>query len=74
MTFKSEEHLSPQELEERFELLADTAHEYAIFLVDPDGHLVCWNPGASRLFGYQSDEVVGHHFSLFFSPEDVESG
>jgi PAS domain S-box-containing protein len=74
MTFKSEEHLSPQELEERFELLADTAHEYAIFLIDPDGHIVCWNPGASRLFGYQSDEVAGQHFSLFFSPADVESG
>jgi PAS domain S-box-containing protein len=74
MTLRSEEHLSPQELEERFELLADTAHEYAIFLIDPDGHIVCWNPGASRLFGYQSNEVVGHHFSLFFSPADVESG
>ncbi|HET6323299.1 MAG TPA: ATP-binding protein [Planctomycetaceae bacterium] len=74
MIFKSEEHLSPQELEERFELLADTAHEYAIFLVDPDGHIVCWNPGASRLFGYQSDEVVGQHFSRFFSPEDIQSG
>ena len=74
MTFKSEEHLSPQELEERFDLLADTAHEYAIFLVDPDGRIICWNPGASRLFGYQSDEVVGQHFSLFFSPEGIQSG
>lgn len=74
MTFKAEEHLSPQELEERFDLLADTAHEYAIFLVDPDGRIICWNPGASRLFGYQSDEVVGQHFSLFFSPEGIQSG
>jgi PAS domain S-box-containing protein len=74
MTSKSEEHLSPKELEERFDLLADNAREYAIFLIDPDGQIICWNPGAGRLFGYRSDEIAGQHFSLFFSAEDVESG
>jgi PAS domain S-box-containing protein len=59
---------------ERFDRLAADAREYAIFLVDPGGVLICWNPGAERLFGYRADEVVGHHFSRFFSPEDVRNG
>ena len=66
--------LSPQELEGRFDLLVADAREYAVFLVDPDGHILCWNPGAERLFGYQSNEIVGQHFSRFFAPQDVRSG
>jgi PAS domain S-box-containing protein len=65
---------SLDELDQRFDLLAADATEYALFLVDPDGRLICWNLGAERLFGYRSDEVVGQHFSRFFSPEDVISG
>ena len=66
--------LSNQELGERFDLLAADAREYAIFLVAPDGLILCWNPGAERLFGYRSNDVVGQHFSQFFSAEDVRSG
>ena len=66
--------LSPQELEERFTLLATDAKEYAIFVLDQDGHLSCWNPGAERLLGYHSIDVIGQHFSRFFSPEDVRNG
>ena len=66
--------LSSQELGERFDLLAADAREYAIFLVAPDGQILCWNPGAERLFGYRSNDVIGQHFSQFFSPEDVRSG
>lgn len=66
--------LSPEQLGERFDLLAADAREYAIFLLGPDGHLLCWNPGAERLFGYQSNEIIGQHFSRFFSPEDVLTG
>ena len=66
--------LSTQQLEERFDLLAADAKEYAIFLLGQDGLLKCWNPGAERLFGYQSSEVIGHHFSRFFSPEDIRNG
>jgi PAS domain S-box-containing protein len=65
---------SPDELDQRFDLLAADAVEYALFLVDPGGRLICWNLGAERLFGYRSDEVVGQHFSRFFSPEDVIAG
>jgi PAS domain S-box-containing protein len=63
-----------RELGERFDLLAADAREYALFLVEPGGKLVCWNPGAERLFGYCADEVVGQHFSRCFAPEDVRNG
>jgi PAS domain S-box-containing protein len=66
--------LSPQEREGRFDLLATEAKEYALFLVEPGGRLICWNPGAERLFGYRADEIIGQHFSRFFSPEDVRNG
>ncbi len=66
--------LSPQQLSERFDLLAADAKEYAIFLLGQEGRLICWNPGAERLFGYQSSEIIGHHFSRFFSPEDIRNG
>ena len=59
---------------ERFDLLATDAKEYAVFLVGLEGHLLCWNPGAERLFGYQSHEIIGQHFSRFFSPEDILTG
>lgn len=66
--------LSPQELKERFELLATDAKEYAIFLVEPGGKVICWNHSAERLFGYRSDEIIGQHFSRFFSHEDIRNG
>src|SRR5688572_11027349 len=69
-----ETELSSQELGERFDLLANDAKEYAIFLVGCEGHLLCWNHGAERLFGYHSHEIVGHHFSRFFLPEDIRLG
>jgi PAS domain S-box-containing protein len=65
---------SAQEVEERFELLAAAATEYALLMIDPEGRLLCWNPGAEGLFGYRPDEVIGQHFSVFFSPEDVRNG
>src|SRR6476620_482538 len=66
--------LSPNEMGQRFELLATESREYAIFLLGPGRKLLCWNPGAERLFGYRADEIIGQHFSRFFSPEDVRNG
>jgi len=74
MASETDEPLSIQELEERFELLVENVREYAIVLVDPDGRVICWNPGAARLLGYRSQEVVGQHFSRFFSEEGIRSG
>jgi PAS domain S-box-containing protein len=74
MSEKPAVELSAQQLTERFDLLAADAREYAIFLLDREGRLICWNPGAERLFGYPADEVLGQHFSWFFSAEDVRNG
>jgi PAS domain S-box-containing protein len=74
MSEKFLNNLTPQQLADRFDLLAADAREYAIFLLGRDGRLICWNPGAERLFGYQSGEIIGHHFSRFFSPEDIHNG
>jgi len=65
---------SSGELSERFNLLAIDAKEYALFLVGLDGNVLCWNAGAERLFGYATQEVVGRHFSLFFTAEDIVTG
>ena len=66
--------LSPQEVGEQFNLLVADVREYAIFLVGQEGDIRCWNPGAERLFGYSSKEIIGQHYSRLFSPEDVRSG
>src|SRR5437763_1772595 len=68
MTELGDHTLSPRELEERFDLLVADAREYAVFIVDPGGKLLCWNPGAERLFGYRTYEVMGQHFSRLLSP------
>src|SRR6187549_3391878 len=66
--------VSAQEMGERFDLLATDAKEYAVFLVGLNGLLLCWNAGAERIFGFRSDEVIGHHFSRFFTPEAIRAG
>jgi PAS domain S-box-containing protein len=60
--------------EERFRLLVEGVEDYAIFMLDPTGHVVSWNEGAERIQGYQVWEVLGEHFSHFYTEEDVEGG
>jgi formate hydrogenlyase transcriptional activator len=60
--------------EERFRLLAEGVRDYAIFMLDPQGRVASWNPGAERIKGYRAEEIVGQHFSRFYTPEDVERG
>ena len=74
MTATNDSALSRQEADERFDLLVADVREYAVFVVAPDGTIKCWNPGAERLLGYQSSEIVGQHFSRFFVAEDIRSG
>ena len=57
--------------EERLRLILEAVHDYAIFMLDPGGHVVTWNPGAQRIKGWSAAEIVGHHFSRFYPPEDV---
>ena len=74
MVSDDSDHLSSQEISERFDLLATDAKEYAVFLFGLTGHLLCWNTGAEGLFGYHANEIIGQHFSRFFSPEDIVTG
>jgi PAS domain S-box-containing protein len=63
-----------RESEERYRLLLDGVRSYAIFMMDPRGQVVSWNAGAERIKGYRADEILGHNFSCFFPPEDIERG
>jgi PAS domain S-box-containing protein len=60
--------------EERFRLLVQGVTDYAIYMLDPTGHVSSWNAGAQRFKGYSADEIVGEHFSRFYLPEDREAG
>jgi PAS domain S-box-containing protein len=60
--------------EERFRLLVESVQDYAIFMLDPDGYIQGWNEGARRIKGYTHDEIVGQHFSIFYTPEDLAKG
>jgi PAS domain S-box-containing protein len=58
----------------RADLLIQSVTDYAIYMLDPEGIVSTWNAGAERLKGYRLEEIVGQHFSRFYTPEDVERG
>ena len=58
--------------EARLALLVDAVTDYAIFLVSPDGIVLSWNQGAERLKGYNAQEIIGRHFSTFYTAEDLD--
>ena len=58
----------------RLRSIVESIAEYGIYLLDRDGHILTWNPGAERIKGYKADEVVGLHYARFFTQEDVEQG
>lgn len=60
--------------EERFDVLVASVKDYAIFLLDPEGHVSTWNAGARLLKGYAPEEVIGAHMSIFYPREDVARG
>jgi PAS domain S-box-containing protein len=55
-------------------LLVESVQDYAIFALDPEGHVLSWNAGAERLKGYTPAEIVGRHFSIFYPPGDIVAG
>jgi PAS domain S-box-containing protein len=63
-----------RESEERFRLLVQSVTDYAIFMLDPEGYVTNWNPGAQRIKGYTEDEIRGQHFSRFYTQEDRATG
>lgn len=60
--------------ERHFRILVQGVTDYALFMLDPDGRIVSWNAGAERIKGYSPQEVIGEHFSKFYTPEDREAG
>jgi PAS domain S-box-containing protein len=54
--------------------IVEGIHDYAIYLLDSDGHVATWNPGAERIKGYVADEILGAHFSRFFTQPDIDRG
>jgi PAS domain S-box-containing protein len=60
--------------EGRYRLLIEAVTDYAIFLLDPSGIVTSWNPGAQRFKGYRADEIIGEHFSRFYTEQDQDAG
>jgi PAS domain S-box-containing protein len=59
---------------QRYRLLIESVIDYAIFMLDPEGHVTTWNPGAARFKGYSEAEILGQHFSRFYTEPDRASG
>ncbi len=62
---------SPDLGNDRYRLLVDAIADYAIYMLDLEGRVVSWNPGAQRFKGYTADEILGEHFSRFYPSEDI---
>ncbi|KOY02474.1 hybrid sensor histidine kinase/response regulator [Pseudomonas nunensis] len=60
--------------EQQFRLLVQSVTDYAIYMLSPDGYLTNWNLGAQRIKGYRPEEVIGKHFSMFYTPADRDAG
>ena len=63
-----------RESEDRYRLLVERVTDYAIFMLDVGGVVTTWNAGAERIKGYRADEIIGRHFSIFYTPEDRDRG
>jgi len=61
-------------IEDQLQLLVESVKDYAIFMLDPEGNVATWNQGAELIKGYKADEVRGRHFSIFYTPEEMEEG
>ncbi|MCH8616331.1 PAS domain S-box protein [Sphingomonas sp. SM33] len=74
ITAKRENDRALYESEQRFRMLVQGVRDYAIYMLDTDGRVTNWNAGAEAIKGYSADEIVGEHFSRFYTPEDRERG
>src|SRR6266545_5005238 len=64
----------PADSEHQFRILVQGVTDYAIYLLDPAGNIANWNLGGERIKGYRSDEIIGQHFSRFYTEEDRATG
>ncbi|WLB24367.1 hybrid sensor histidine kinase/response regulator [Bradyrhizobium japonicum] len=74
ITERQKAHEDLLDSERRYRRLIEAVIDYAIFQLDPLGNVTTWNPGAQRIKGYMPDEIIGRHFSAFYTPEDIELG
>ncbi len=63
-----------RESEESVRLMIEGVSDYAIFMLDVNGHVASWNRGAERIKGYRANEIIGKHFSIFYPPDDAQKG
>ncbi|MCP2045374.1 PAS domain-containing sensor histidine kinase [Pontibacter sp. HSC-36F09] len=59
--------------EEQYRILVDSITDYAIFLLDAEGHIITWNTGARQIKGYEEKEILGKHFSIFYTQKDIDT-
>ncbi|MES2288465.1 MAG: PAS domain S-box protein [Pseudomonadota bacterium] len=71
---RAEANATLQRSENQFRLLVESVTDYAIYMLDPDGNVSSWNAGAERIKGYMPGEIIGQHFSRFYSAQDRETG
>ena len=60
--------------EEQFRRLVQSVTDYAIYMLNPEGEIISWNAGAQRIKGYEADEIIGQHFSVFYTEQDRKTG
>ena len=63
-----------QQSEEKYRMLLDGVHDYAIFMLDPRGKVISWSTSAEQIKGYTAEQIIGHNFSCFFVKEDIKRG
>ncbi len=73
MATKPSSTITAHDAEVSFRLLVESVKDYAIFMLDPEGRVVTWNRGAEAIKGYRAKEIVGRHFSRFYTPEEIEA-
>ena len=74
MTEQREAQQALLEVERRFRILVQGVTDYAIYMLDAEGRVTNWNAGAERIKGYSPEEIIGEHFSRFYTPEEIEGG
>ncbi|HWI92379.1 MAG TPA: PAS domain S-box protein [Flavisolibacter sp.] len=72
ITEKKQSEIALRQNEERFRLMVEGVRDYAIFMLDSTGHIISWNEGAKRIKGWSANEIIGKHFSTFYTAEDLE--
>jgi PAS domain S-box-containing protein len=70
---RKEEEITLRQSEEKYRMLVEGVKDYAIFMLDPKGYIMTWNQGAQNTKGYAASEIIGKHFSTFYTAEDLQN-